>query len=263
MPIPDYELAQSIVREFVKLSYNAASWEKLISLAKLQPYGCLIDALAIECPIHRRKEVAFYAANALRRGRFQSLTRGRAEWERKIWTDEEINAVIQIVQTSVRTCLDRQEPQLKVSRSMFIPPTRSAGESGIFVPWRLFCDREPVAEAEGVYVFAYFEEEPEQVVDPTCKDVIYIGVTAGQTLRMRLRQFEDTALGGSGHSGGWSYRIDYFADDWEKLQTFHNTYVTWIVVSNGGIETPGQVEYRLKNIEYAKRWGRLPKLNKV
>lgn len=102
MPHPDYELAQNIVREFAKLSYNASSWEKLVSKANLQPYGCLIDALAIGCPSNRRQEVAFYAANALRSSRFESLTRGRAEWERKIWTEEELTAVVQIVENAVR-----------------------------------------------------------------------------------------------------------------------------------------------------------------
>ena len=137
-----------------------------------RPYGCLIDALAIEYPANRRKEVAYYAANALRRGRFQGLTRSPTAWERKIWTEEEFDDVVQIVETSVRMCLDRPEPQLKASRSLFMPSSRSPGESDKFIPWRPFCDREPVAEAEGVYVFASFDDVPQQIVDPTSKEVI-------------------------------------------------------------------------------------------
>ncbi len=56
-----HKLAVELVREFSKRSYNASTWEKMIGQADLKPYGCLLDALGIACPINRREEVSFYA----------------------------------------------------------------------------------------------------------------------------------------------------------------------------------------------------------
>lgn len=267
MSSPQLELAKVIVREFAELSYNAASWEKLVANRNVSPYGCLIDVLGIECPEERRKEAAHAGAMALRAA-FPEYTRSATNWQRKFLSDADVVRIIQVVSDSVSAKL-RATPSAAPPTSgapVASPARQPAAELQLpvnfsFVDWRPFLAREPVPHCEGVYLFCYSEALPSTRVDPLDDSMIYIGITEGQTLDQRLQQFQDTALGKTGHSGGWSYRLEMFPDDYHKLQSFFGTFVSWLEVPSGSPQTPRSIESLLLRV-YRAKWGTWPKLNK-
>lgn len=252
----DLELAKTIVIEFGKLSYAASSWEKLVGKATLKPHGCLIDALGMDCPPGRRQEAEFYAANALRTA-FPDLTRSQVNWERKQWSEADALRIIEVVQHAIRRCFEREQCE-GASLAPSQLPNAIAGVDP-FSPWYLFRCRPVPPSKPGVYLFAYFENQPSTLISPTDEEVVYIGQTEA-SLNVRLMQFQDTALGGSGHSGGWTYRMVLFPDDWDRLRTFHNTYVTWHAIEPEDKLTPLQLEAALI-ANYVRKWGRKPQLN--
>ena len=73
-----------------------------------------------------------------------------------------------------------------------------------------------------IYILAIFENrKPEWNIDKTDENIIYIGETCNQTLKIRLNQFNKSAFEWKdGHSWWWSYNDKYnlnLDDDWEKL----------------------------------------------
>jgi hypothetical protein len=164
--------AVKIVFEFGKLSFNASNWEKMIGQRSLQPHGCLIDALGIECPHSRIEEAKFCGAQALRE-RYPQYTKSAVAWERKQWTDDDVREIITIVDRTVRACLERPTPSAVpvAQTNKTSDASRNCGNNSGFVPWRLFRDRAPVSGLPGVYLFAYFEEGPPMEVDCSWLDM--------------------------------------------------------------------------------------------
>src|SRR6185436_9164944 len=202
---------------------------------------------------------AFAAAYALRE-RFPLESFSQTVWSRKSWSEGEIAELLAVVEQRVRAAAASLVP------AQASPPRRprttipTATEWGAFAPWAHFIDRGSVLSAPGVYVFAQHEDELPEAVDPVARDVIYVGMTA-RSLAFRLVQFEQTALGGRGHTGGWSYRHEIARGDWDRLVAFRDTYVTWCPVGGGGT-APRGVERSLL-AHYERRWGALPRLNKA
>lgn len=263
----DLSMAIGIVQEFGKLSFNASNWEKMIGNRQLPPYGCLIDALGIECPQDRLEEVKLVGAQALR-AKYPTFTKSPVAWERKEWHHEDLLEIVAIVDRVVRECLAKPSLALPVmsreSPEIAIGTASATGPNG-FIPWRLFRERFPVSRSPGVYLFAYFENGAAENVDPLDSQVIYIGIAEGQATGDRLDQFERTALGGLGHTGGFSYRTEFvrdvFRNDYSLLRGFHKTHCSWRDLSISSNITPRQLEQSLLQ-EYRLRWGSWPRLNK-
>jgi hypothetical protein len=222
----------------------------------------LWDALGITIEPSSRKAAEFRTATELRR-RFSELTRSPKQWQQRVWTPSEFNEIIRIVEVSSSIPSEESEAQLlleELGPSNSYTPRSGESQDG-FVAWRLFRDRHPVPRSPGVYVFAILDSPPTSLPDPLDPRVIYIGTTDNQVLLVRLQQFEDTALGGIGHSGGWSYRIEVYSHSPTRLARFHRTYVSWkSIASDGGISPSGYESMLLAN--YASAHGHLPRLNR-
>jgi len=78
-----------------------------------------------------------------------------------------------------------------------------------FSKWHKFDDIFGLEETKspGVYVLAHWDSVQSKPKSFISKEIFYIGETTKQTIRARLRQFENSAFKEkSGHSGGWTYR---------------------------------------------------------
>ncbi len=223
----------------------------MIKQPTLRPHGCLIDALGLDCPQDRRDEVGFSAAGALREA-FPAECGSQAAWKTKRWSRAERDRIIAIVESVARSVLEAAS----ISRDS---PATAAEPIEVcangFVRWRPFLRREPVSDESGVYVFSHFADSPPHEVDVLDAAVLYIGMT-DRSLRHRLVEFENTARGGSGHSGGWTYRVEFAQNDFEAVTRFPGIFVSWIESS-----TALQLEGRMLE-EYRQRWRQWPRLNK-
>lgn len=250
--------ARDVVRAFTRLRYNAADWEKLVSK------GELLEVLGIELADEAKPAAAARAARALR-AKFPELTRGRRAWEIKVWSDHDLDAVIELVAASVEEHDSPSEADLleeELGSNILFEPLPGAGAHG-FVGWRLFRRREPTPSDGGVYMLGLFDSPPTAHPDPSDERVIYIGKT-DQTygISARLEDLARTTRVGTGHSGGFSYRLEIWPGDFARTSRFHKTYVSWRVLTEEDGETPRTLESRLIR-EYEAQWGRRPKLNKT
>ena len=221
--------------------------------------------MGIYCPADRRDEVSFVAAQALRDA-FPQYTGSPKAWRDKQWYEADVLKIITIVEDAVRAALARRTTFEPAPQDVPNTPIHSGKtEEDGFVRWRLFRWREPVSFSPGVYLLAYFDGAPAEIAEPSSNEVIYIGLADGQSTGTRLQQFEQTALFGTGHIAGFTYRTEFvpevFDNNFELLKRFHNTYCSWIDLAPRRDELPRQLEARLLR-EYRAKWGRLPRLNK-
>jgi hypothetical protein len=253
--------AAQVVRAFVRGSYNAATWEDMVARRSPDWGPPLIEALGLVVPDTRRDACAFAAAFALRE-RFNRESFSPATWRSKRWSDAEVSELLDIVSERVRATAVLSPPVPSAPRRVTGSPSPSATEWGEFAPWVSFAERGDVSSSPGVYVFGLFSADVPAVVDPVARDVIYVGMAAKQSLALRLSQFQDTALGGSGHSAGWTYRHEIGRGDWDRLVEFRDTFVTWRVVRRDEAVAPRTIE-RAIIARYECRWGALPRINRV
>jgi hypothetical protein len=195
------------------------------------------------------------------RQRFPEFSKGPKRWGEKLWTDEILDAVLQVVIDRTQWSISHPRERVIVLKPLFVQPNLAPQPTG-FVPWRPFKNRNPVSNEPGVYLLAYFEGNPEAIVDPLDEHVIDIGKAVDQSTGTRLRQFERSAFGKTGHSAGWTFRLEllqkYYANDVSMLRDFLNIYCSWrdVVDDNpSALETQLICEYRLK-------WGSRPYLNR-
>ena len=215
-----------------------------------------MDAVSSIC---RRRAAATrrITRHALRR-RFPEYTRARQAWRDAV--------VIEAILATVLQAIDeyRLSTRAAVDERRYVPLGDVRQPSG-FMPWRLFKHRAPVTRAPGIYVFAYFEGDPEPVVDPLSRNVIYIGKAT--SIASRLEHFETSAQSAEiGHSGGFSYRVQFaemqFGSNPILLRQFHNTFCTWRIVSLKAEQGPREVEKALI-AAYRNKWGNWPILNRT
>ena len=208
--------------------------------------GCVVTHLGSPLSSERHDEAAFYAARRLRK----LYPNSKALWATTKW-DLEVDRILEVIQSEFDLCCTERRS------STFCQTTG-------FIPWRLFRYRSPVAIRGGVYLLAVYDSPPPNAVEPLGKEVIYVGKAGGRdstnSILQRLCSFELTALGGMGHSAGWTYRNE-FVSDWESLQSFRNLYTSW---NEFGVadQRDARTEEKQILIDYLKQWGRLPILNK-
>lgn len=119
-----------------------------------------------------------------------------------------------------------------------------------WVPWAM---RETLRDIDtsGVYLISHFQEAPDNQADPLAQEIVYIGETHGQTLRIRWCQFCISAsTGRTGHSGGRTYFRKYCG-------IRSDLHVAACLVQKAYTV---QVESRLIR-EYRDRWERRPVCN--
>jgi hypothetical protein len=132
----------------------------------------------------------------------------------------------------------------------------------VFSRWTRWADRMTVdgIDAPGVYLLAHFKKPPLGNADPQTREVIYIGETCDQSLKKRWRQFHRCAFEGKeGHSGGKTY-WKIFADKGGE-----NLFVAAFPVEELSDEfRPLFIRYveRKAILDYALKWGAVPKCNK-
>lgn len=254
------QVAKEAIRRFGTLSYDRAEWERLIANPRFEPAGCFLDILGFDIDESDREHIMTAVAAGLRR-RFPEFSRGAKRWRDKEWTDEVIEAVLQAVIDEIEQSI--AEPRLTVAFPILpsVQPELAPQESG-FVPWRLFRHRAPVSSSPGLYILAHSLDAPEAKVDPLSEHVIYIGIAEDQSTGSRLLQFERSALGKTGHSAGWTLRMEllqeYFANDVTLLRAFHNIYCSWKDVLGS---SPRDQERELIQ-KYQVKWGHRPILNR-
>lgn len=250
--------AEEIVKCFVAYPFNdrRCTWEKMITNPSITPHGCLIDALDIRCPANRLSEVAFYAQQALN-DVFPQFKWSAAAWNRHRWSDDEIREVIAIVAKSIHSTLSKPSTELSPEVDAALEVDSTADVSG-FVPWQLLRIRKDVPGSKGVYVLADFENGRPTCIDLLGENLLYVGITDKRTLATRLDEFVKSALGGFGHSAGWTFRMEY-CRDWQKLRTFHQVYVSWC--SLGTDQSARDLECRLLS-QFEAKWKKLPVLNR-
>lgn len=130
-----------------------------------------------------------------------------------------------------------------------------------FPDWSLWGDRHRLDKIDypGVYLLAHFRDHKPLNANNLPKEVIYIGETCNQTLQIRWRDFNSCAFANSnGHSGGVKYRKDFEGEGQDYL------YVSAIpmklpkkVIQSLYIR---YIERKLI-LQYALKWGKLPKCN--
>ena len=135
----------------------------------------------------------------------------------------------------------------------------------VFSRWVRWTDRLTLdgIDSPGVYVLAHFNKPPRRAANTRVREVIYIGETCGQSLRKRWRQFHRSAFEGKdGHSGGKTYRT--------HRESFGRAWRDSLCVSAFPVNSLGDelrplfirfVERKLI-LDYARRWGSLPRCNK-
>jgi hypothetical protein len=257
----DLQRALLIVAEFGKLSWAKSDWERMVAEAELPPAGCLLDALDLKCPSAQRKAMGHYAATALRQA-YPQYTRGQAAWRNKHWTRDDLVEIIAVVE---RTLIPRlqQAGNAPLAATVDTPRLRDTRDvqSNGFYPWVTFRNRPQAPQSPGVYVFGHFPEMPPAVTNPLDQRVIYIGKSDGQTIEWRLQQFAGTVDCEIGHSGGFSYRLEFHTDDYEAMRSFKDIYITWQTCQQAGIDNAREIERTLID-RYCHCWGKLPQLNK-
>lgn len=262
--MPVANIAAEIVSQFGMLSYNASDWEKLIGVSSVSSHGCLLDAWNIACTANVREQLKMSAAAALRKV-YPEYTNSRANWERKVRTAEDIDSILRTAFDAVMNAMAQSSMVEFECDADYYPASTTTGANG-FVPWRQFRKFCPTSSEPGIYVLAYFADKPEDQVDILSEHVIYIGQATDQSTGDRLLQFERTALGGSGHSAGFSYRVQFFAEVFKNqfplLKRFNNTYCSWLAIPRGSAESPSIVEHRLI-CQFKERWQRRPRLNRT
>ena len=251
-------IARLVVHEFGGLSYNAAFWEKLVGDRSFCTHGCLMDILGFSGSVDDREQITFYAAQALRVA-FPQFTNSRKNWLSKVWDDNVADNIIDVVFHATQLSgHGRTKDDEEVEEVVF---ELSAQPNG-FVPWRPFLGRTPVSSQPGVYLLAVFENRPAVDAEPLDHNVIYIGIAEGQSTGARLQQFEQTALGKTGHSGGFTFRTELvpliYQNDLSQLRRFKNLYCSWREMPS---ESPRPLEEQLLR-DYVGKWGQWPKLNK-
>jgi len=256
----DMEIARAIVNEFVGRPYDKGFWHDMVANPKKGPHGCLCEALATTLPTDRWKEAGYNAAQRLRELYPASLK--KRLWEQMDWSPE-IDSIISVVDEEIAKCLMAPDAVGGPAEDEYIPDL-TVQESG-YVPWRPFHRRAPVPASSGVYLLLYCEDVPPPVVSPLSKEVIYIGSTGDGdsegTIDRRLTEFEKTAHGKRGHSAGWTYATE-FAKDYQSVQSFRNTYVSWRESRTTDSVGPRQREAQLIG-DYVRQWGERPALNKA
>jgi hypothetical protein len=222
----------------------------------------LWDALGIAVQPTASTAAELLTATKLRR-RFSELTRSPRQWQQRTWTRTEFDEIIRIVEECCSIPVEESEAQLLLDelgpRGSYVPASGKSKDG--FVAWQLFRDRQAVPRSPGVYLFALLNSPPTSLPDPLDREVIYVGTTDDQDLRVRLQQFEDTALGGQGHSGGWSYRVEVYPNSPARLARFHKTYVSWKCIQDGGGLSPSDYECILL-ARYTSAHDRRPRLNR-
>jgi len=121
-------------------------------------------------------------------------------------------------------------------------------EDPVFTDWVPWAKRNsiPGTDAPGVYVLAHFDSSPPKPSDPLSQDLVYIGETSGQTLRVRWRQFHTSATTGKhAHSGGRTYFASFGPSKLPLL------YVSPFPVRDSGLPAVGAY---IKYIERMLLW---------
>jgi hypothetical protein len=129
-------------------------------------------------------------------------------------------------------------------------------------PWTAWPARSQIQGAtfRGVYLLGHFKSVP-NIVDPTAKEVAYIGEThrPGRNLDSRWWEFDKSAFGPkeANHSGGNTYRIQF-----GNVQTA-DLYVSAMPVNLGDPHCAAFIlaAERLLVWEYVQRHSRLPACN--
>jgi hypothetical protein len=128
-----------------------------------------------------------------------------------------------------------------------------------FSSWYRWNDRTQIdgCRLPGIYVLANWQRAPTQAANPLSQNVIYIGETCSQSLSSRWRQFDRSARGGRGHSGGKTafkqfgiLGTDLFVAALpisHPREALRNAYIRFI-------------ERKLL-LDYVLRWGNLPQCN--
>ena len=132
----------------------------------------------------------------------------------------------------------------------------------VFSKWTRWNDRTTLNEVDypGIYVLAHFKTHPVGDADPLAQEVIYIGETCDQLLRVRWNQFHRCAFEGKrGHSGGMTYWRVFGGKGGENL------FVAAFPVGNLDDQIRPlfirHVERKLI-LEYALKWDAPPKCNR-
>ena len=128
-----------------------------------------------------------------------------------------------------------------------------------FSEWFQWNDRIKIENIDlpGVYILAKFKKVPEGYADITDKNIIYVGETCDQTLKIRLYQFDYSAFcDNEGHSGGKSYKST-FGDEGDDL------YVAAFPVKLPDNLSHLFIRYveRKLILEFALKYNAQPKLN--
>ena len=131
-----------------------------------------------------------------------------------------------------------------------------------FGPWLSWTRRTQSqgAELPGVYLLAHFDAVQSGRVDPTAREVIYIGQTARGSLKRRWSKFEKSATTGEfAHSGGRNYHETFLQSDLRRL------YASPLPVNDMlGRELKAYLLFVERSLiwTYFTRWAELPACNK-
>jgi hypothetical protein len=246
---------QKIIFHHVGKDWEHCRYEDMI-IGRKSTDLCIANELGLVIPFLRAGEVAWYAAQALRK----LFPERHDEWAKRLSKPDQMELLVNAVVTTIGHVLTTVPP----------PRTFPMGWSGNkkivgdgFTEWVLYRCRDPVPKTPGVYLLAQYGNHAPQNVDPLDAAVIDIGMTETQGLAERLSQFSVVALTGRGQkSTGWTYRTEYEQiTSYEKLWNFDGLFVSWS-------EMPGcgKKEVRDRESEYKRRYferhGRHPLLNR-
>jgi hypothetical protein len=129
-----------------------------------------------------------------------------------------------------------------------------------FGSWFRWVERNSIKDSDrcGVYMLSKFRVASRGSADPLSKNVIYFGETCNQSLRVRWRQFDDSAFQKKrGHSGGKNYRERY-GDEGADL------YVAAMPVKlEDEILRSQFIRFAERKLilDYVLKWKRLPECN--
>lgn len=130
---------------------------------------------------------------------------------------------------------------------------------GLWLPWSKR-SQSKCAELPGVYLLAHFDSIQPGRVDPTTREVVYIGQTAANSLKRRWTNFEKSATTGkSSHSGGRNYH-DAFPQS--ELARLHVNPLPVYDISGRELRAYLLFVERSLIWSYFTRWGELPACNK-
>lgn len=127
-----------------------------------------------------------------------------------------------------------------------------------FSKWSSWVGRESTSDLSypGVYVISLGGPEAPRKVLPFAERIVYIGQTT-RSLRQRLQEFEDSALGRSGHSGGVTFRARSLA------RSLRSVNVATLAVRLPRDEQNAAITLLESTLiwAYVRRWGRQPVCN--